>query len=216
MQIDLPEPAALQEEFGRRGVVALRGVLGDRDVCQLMHLAEELIRRYEIAVNRDDDRNRLWYGVVTGDRVSTEGQRLFEFYTSTAMVEWVRQLTGASSVAPSEHLRSAININCLAEAGQRYRWHRDAVPYTALLFLTSLQASDGGEFLIRPADGGLLRIRPAAGDLVLMDGTRCPHAVAPLRRRALRITVPMVYVDRAAARPAGLDEYLYRGAARTG
>ena len=57
--------------------------------------------------------------------------------------------------------------------------------------------------------GRLLTIPPTAGQLVLMDGHRCAHAVAPLRADAARITVPMVFPAVQIDRPAGLDDYLY-------
>ena len=57
--------------------------------------------------------------------------------------------------------------------------------------------------------GTVMSIAPAAGSLVLMDGRRCAHAVAPLREDALRISVPMVFPEVEDRRPAGLDDYLY-------
>jgi 2OG-Fe(II) oxygenase superfamily len=127
------------------------------------------------------------------------------------MLTWIGRLSDSPAVRPSPHLRSAININCLSRTGQQYPWHRDAVPFTAVLFLTSLPSSAGGELLIRTAEGERMAICPAAGDLIVMDGSRCPHAVAPLAIDTLRVTVPMVYPAFHVERPDGLDQHLYGG-----
>jgi hypothetical protein len=79
-----------------------------------------------------------------------------------------------------------------------------------LLFLSSLAPSAGGELLIRDGQGELASLRPIAGDFVVMDGTRCPHAVAALAEETLRLSVPMVYPRENLTRPEGLDTYLYR------
>ena len=51
---------------------------------------------------------------------------------------------------------------------------------------------------------------PAAGAVVLMDGMRCLHRVAPIARRHERISIPMVFGQSAdEERPEGLDDYLY-------
>jgi hypothetical protein len=102
-----------------------------------------------------------------------------------------------------------VNVNVLQTAGQQYRWHTDAVPFTVLVFLTTLPADSGGEFLIRTRMGELMTIPARAGQLVLMDGRQCAHAVAPLRDDILRITVPMVFPAYQIERPRGLDDYLY-------
>lgn len=120
-------------------------------------------------------------------------------------------MTKSATVARSPHLRSAVNINCLTAPGEEYPLHRDAVPYTALLFLSNVAADAGGAFVIHSIAGTRRIVRPRLGNLLLMDGSRCSHGVAPLRRDAWRVTMPMVFPERTADRPEGLDEYLYGG-----
>jgi hypothetical protein len=55
----------------------------------------------------------------------------------------------------------------------------------------------------------LITITPVAGDLVLMDGTRCPHHVNPITSEITRLSVPMVYPANEVPRPVGLDHFLY-------
>lgn len=207
-----PDPRLLRSEFRCRGFGLATELLDVNERSALFRIASALAQRRATAVDRTDTGERLWYNVVTGDRIAAEGLPLFRFYTGPEMLSWIRELSGSPSLAPSSHLRSGINVNCLQTAGQQYPWHRDAVPYTSLLFLTSLPGSAGGAFLIRAADGELVRVQPRAGDLLFMDGARCPHAVAPLIESTLRLTVPMVYPTERIERPAGLDAYLYESA----
>jgi hypothetical protein len=207
--VHLPDPHGAQDEFQRRGFVVVPNLLDASEQSMLLQLATALVQRRSSLIDRAEHGERLWYTVVTGDRIKSEATPLFSFYTDPEVVSWIRALTGSASVGISPHLRSSININCLTTRGQRYPWHRDAVPYTALLFLSSVSRACGGTFMIRAADGSRVDIQPASGTLLLMDGTRCPHAVAPLNEDTLRLTVPMVYPVRDVDRPAGLDDYLY-------
>jgi hypothetical protein len=213
MNLRLPTVPTVQSELLEQGFVRVPSLLEREFVAELADRAMKLIRRHGATIDRTDAGDRLWYGVVTGDRICVEEPLLNDLYFSPQLVEWIRWLTQSAAVSPSEHLRSAININCLCTVGQKYPWHRDAVPYTALLFLTDLEPGAGGEFLIESAGGEALAIRPTAGDLVVMDGTRCPHGVAPLTKKTLRVTVPMVYSNGRIDRPAGLDNYLYESSA---
>ena len=205
----LPDPAAVRAEFMRRGFVLVADALDTAEQATLSDAAVALVERHSASVDRTEPEKRLWYDVVTGDRIAAEGRPLFAFYTNPEMVAWVRSVTDSPTLAPSPHLRSSININCLHLAGQRYPWHRDAVPYTSLLFLSSVPPQAGGTFLIRDGEGTVVKVQPRSGCLVFMDGARCEHAVSPLTEDALRLSVPMVYPARVLARPPGLDEYLY-------
>jgi hypothetical protein len=204
-----PNPQPLRSGFQRRGFALAPELLDVNERSALFTVASALAQRHAAAIDRADTGQRLWYNVVTGERIAAEGPALFDLYTAPEMLSWIRELSDSPSLAPSPHLRSAINVNCLQAAGQQYPWHRDAVPYTSLLFLTSLPAAAGGAFRIRGADGEVVDVQPRAGDLLFMDGARCEHAVAPLLDSVLRLTVPMVYPTRRVDRPAGLDEYLY-------
>lgn len=203
-----PDARSLRSEFHRRGHVLVPELLERRQVMSLFILSMKLLRQCGTTVNRVKDGETLWYRVVTGERIRSEGSALFSLYSSPALLDWMRELADAPRLDVSAHLRSAVNVNCLHRTGQGYPWHRDAVPYTCLLFLTSLPDDAGGELLIRAADDTLETVRPRAGDLLVMDGTRCPHAVAPLTTSRLRVSLPMVYPSVSVERP-GLDDHLY-------
>jgi 2OG-Fe(II) oxygenase superfamily len=208
----LPSASSVRADFLRRGFVLVPDFLGRDEVLPLYTVAMKLLRQCGTTVVRSADGQVLWYRVVTGEPIEREGAPLFNLYSSPDLLGWLRDLADTPALGLSAHLRSAVNVNCLHRPGHGYPWHQDAVPYTCLLFLTSLPEHVGGEFLIRAADGALLTIRPVAGTLVAMDGARCPHAVAPLKASALRLSIPMVYPCEIVARPTGLDEHLYGAA----
>ena len=175
----------------------------------MIDAAFQLADSSAVVVDRRSGAGGLAYGVVTGDRIEASAPLLFALYTSPALLSWIRLVTGNPAVSRSPHRLSAININCLTQPGQQYPLHRDAVPYTALLFLNDVPASVGGEFLIDSLHGARTTIQPSAGTFVLMDGASCPHGAVPLREAALRLTMPMVFPAVHLERPEGLDEYLY-------
>jgi hypothetical protein len=210
----LPDPRPLASEFAEHGFVRVSGVFDDQSLANLFDLAVTLLRQHAVEVDRDYSDvpgQGLHYSVVTGERIKADGELLFNVYCCHEMLTWLQAVTNAPEIRLSPHLRSAININCLSHVGQQYPWHQDAVRYTSLLFLSSVAPSAGGELLIRDGEGQLASIRPIAGHFVVMDGTRCPHAVAALSEETLRVSVPMVYPAENLNRPEGLDTYLYRG-----
>ena len=205
----LPSDAGVRQLFRDNGVVVVRDFLDPTAAATLAHIAISAATRFASHIRRSSDEGSLDYRVVTGDVIKREAAPLYMLYESADLLAWIRHVTMTEELDRSSHLRSAININVLDTAGQQYRWHNDAVPFTVLLFLTTLPSSAGGEFLIRTRPDEVMTIPPAAGHLVLMDGRRCAHAVAPLRADVLRVTVPMVFPAVQVERPAGLDEYLY-------
>jgi 2OG-Fe(II) oxygenase superfamily len=206
----LPDPASLRADFQRQGFALVTEWLDPDERSAFFDEGCALMRSHSTVVDRADHGERLWYEVVTGVHIKAEGSLLFSLYTAPDMLTWVRAMTATSSLGPSPHLRSAININCMRAAGQRYPWHRDAVPYTAVLFLSSVPSVAGGALSIQAANDARVEVQPTSGTLIFMDGTRCPHAVSPLIEDTLRLTVPMVYPAAYLARPEGLDDYLYR------
>jgi len=212
----LPAPSDVSIELRRTGFVFVPEALSRADVRSLANGATRLVETGAARIERPsaEAQRSLSYRVVPGDRIRAEFPALFDLYTSTELVDWIRTATDPPAITISPHLRSGININCLSRAGQQYRRHVDAVPYTVVLFLTSITREAGGQLQINATDGTIVDLEPRAGGLVLMDGARCPHAVAPLRQDVMRLTVPMVYPARAHERPSGLDEFLYGQSAR--
>jgi hypothetical protein len=207
--IQLPSAAYAREQFVRDGFVIASGCLAGPEGAAVIDAALQIADSSAIVIDHRSGADGLAYGVVTGDHIETSAPLLFALYTSPELLRWIRLVTGNPAVSRSSHRLSAININRLTLPGQQYPLHRDAVPYTALLFLNDVAASVGGEFLIDSLRGERTTIQPSAGTFVLMDGASCPHGAAPLREAAVRLTMPMVFPAAHRERPAGLDEYLY-------
>lgn len=189
--MQLPKPDSYRTDFQRDGFVLVRDFCRERDARTFFATGLGLVQAD--SARPGENGNSLPYRVVTGDRIQSEAPLLYELYWSPGLIEWIRALTNCSSLAPSSKVRSGLNINYLMNAGDCHPPHREALPYTALLFLNSLDGDCGGEFVIRSLSGALVSIRPTLGQLLVMDGARCEHAVEPLRRDTLRLTMPMVY-----------------------
>ncbi len=175
-------------------------------------------------IRRSEKGFMLTYQVVTGNLIQALWPELFAFYQGEDTIDWAKEITGCRNLRTSDHLLSAVNLNIMNSTEAVYRWHFDAIPYTALIYLTDSDPQDGGalEFVPQcapytPPDlskAAVVRHFPKAGTIVLMDGTRCYHRVAPLARAVLRLSIPLVYPDSSANhRPAGLDSYLYEESA---
>lgn len=176
------------------------------------------VSKHARMISRSDGVSKLVYRVATGDVIRVHWPELFAFYQDNHTVGWVREVTGRHQVCPSEHIVSGVNLNILDSSESVYRWHFDAVPYTVLIYLTETLPENGGALELVPgcrrhevpdlSTAGIVRHFPSAGTIVLMDGTRCYHRVAPMLRAVLRLSIPLVYTD-AHTRPSGLDSYLY-------
>jgi len=207
--IHLPPARGCQDAFTGDGFIVVRDCLTREHAATLVEAAQRVAGSAAVSIDRRAADAGLAYSVVSGDRIQADAPLLFDFYTSADLLEWVREVTGCRTVSRSPHLRSAVNLNCLTRPDEQYPFHRDAVPYTALLFLSDVDANAGGAFVVDPLRGERVRIQPALGCFVLMDGSLCPHGVEPLRRPAMRLTLPMVFPALQVERPEGLDEYLY-------
>lgn len=179
--------------------VAAAGLLHGRDVVKKGRGPGSL---------EDETTAGLDYRVVTGDEIQRNLPWLWGLYRSRDLVLLVREVVG-EPVLPSSFVESAITINYLA-GRRRYEWHLDAQPYVAILFATTHPRSEGGALLLGDRDKPIA-IPPIAGDLVIFDGSAVPHAVEPLAKDGVRISIPMVYVPErlAESRPPGLDRYLF-------
>ena len=150
-----------------------------------------------------DETAGLDYIVVPGDVIRDQARWLWNIYHDPGLAHAVGEALGAR-VEPSPDASSCININYLAGAGGRYERHVDGQPYTLNLFVTEHDGRTGG---LLDLDGTLIYPRPGFG--IPFDGAAIPHAVTPLLGGE-RLTIPMVFLaEDAAARPAGLSDYLY-------
>jgi hypothetical protein len=206
----LPPPSTIDAWFRREGFILVSRCLASTDAATLAMEAADLFHRFAVTIAHGSGADSLRYSVVTGTQIEAMSSSLFQLYTADRLLDWIRDTTHCPDVRVSPHRRSSINLNRFNAVGQRYPWHRDAVPFTAILFLTTMPSYAGGELVVRSPGGTVATILPTAGDLILMDGARCRHAVRPLRAPVDRITMPMVYPACHVERPNGLDEFLYQ------
>ena len=205
----LPDAEHCHRLFSTDGYVLVDRSVPAGAAIDLAAVAARAVHSFARSIERPGTSGRLAYRVVTGDWIASEASVLYELYTAPALLAWVRKVTNCASVSRSQHVRSAININCLTAPGDEYPLHRDALPYTVLLFLSDVEPAAGGQFLIHSLGGAVARIQPRLGQLLLMDGARCRHGVEALARDTWRLTVPMVFPAQFAERPEGLDFHLY-------
>jgi hypothetical protein len=220
----LSSPDPLRVDFQRDRVVVVHHALPSSLIARWRYHALGL-RRFAATVTRRESGFDLIYRVLTGDHIRVHWPELFAFYNNGDLLAWVKNVTGDSTTSLSQHIRSAVNLNILDTTDCRYRWHFDVMSYTVLLYLTDCAPQDGGALNLIPdcqkhippdlATARITQIWPRAGTIVVMDGTRCYHSVAPMLRKALRLSVPLVFPNSEASvrRPPGLDAYLYPRAA---
>ena len=165
LRLVLPPSANLRPQFDRDAYVICHDVLRSDTACGLREKALHIASRHARRIEQQSADHPLRYRVVTGDVIATEWPELFASYQSSELREWVAAVTGVSTICPSSHLRSAININIMGEPGEVYRWHTDAVGVTLLLYLSNSREEDGGSLEMRAPDATTTTtLAPAAGD----------------------------------------------------
>jgi 2-oxoglutarate-Fe(II)-dependent oxygenase superfamily protein len=209
-----------RESFTRDGYVVVHDALPEATITRWRERAHELFSRAR-HIDQRSDRHVLAYRVLTGDVIREEYTELYDFYVAPSTLRWVAGVTGEREIHVSSNLRSAVNVNIL-QSGNTYRWHFDANPFTALLYLSTTPPGAGGELELYPNLGPQntspedlaarqkVVLPTRANTLVLMDGTTTYHHVAPVIEECDRLSVPMVYPPfRDELRPPELDDYLY-------
>jgi hypothetical protein len=223
MKYVLPKIDSSRPQFERHGFLAIPEALPASLIRKWRHHAEKM-KTYARTILRGESGFELAYKVVTGDDIRTFWPELFAFYNDCNLLTWLSDITGDTTIQTSQQLESALNLNILDSASFVYRWHFDAVPFTVILYLTDVLPQDGGALRIIPncrphvapdvSGSKVIEVWPRAGTMLVMDGTRCYHSVAPILREVLRLSVPLVYPNgNGSTRPAGLDSYLYDRAA---
>lgn len=225
MPFTLPDVSlGVRREFERSRCVLIPDVIPQARVEEWRARAQQVAQSFSRTIERVEGSHVLSYRVVTGEVLRQAWPELWDFYAAEDTLEWIAAITGEARVYTSGQIQSALNLNVLDQPGDVYRWHYDAVPYTAILFLTDSDPEVGGILEVLPnhagADGGaeaeqrdkreVMRMIARAGSMVLMDGSVCYHRVTELRRTHERLTIPMVYPAASDhQRPSGLDQYLY-------
>jgi hypothetical protein len=209
-----------RESFASDGYVVVGQALPEATITRWRERAHDLFAHAR-EIDKRSDGHVLAYRVLTGEVIRDEFTELYDFYVAPSTLRWVAAVTGAPEIHVSPNLRSAVNVNIL-RSGDTYRWHFDANPYTALLYLSTTPPSAGGELELYPNLGPQntspqdlaarqkVVLPTRAGTLVLMDGSTTYHHVAPVTEECDRVSVPMVYPPfREELRPPELDDYLY-------
>lgn len=220
----LPDPYPHSSEFQLRQFIIVRNFLPDVFISRWRALAERCVQKYGKNINHTVAGITLKYRVVTGEMIRDHFVELFKFYCSQSTLKWMATVIGANKLFTSNHITSAININSMQQPTERYPWHFDAIPYTAMLYLTSSEVGQGGALEVypnlkiagkAPSEAELnstekLQIVPEAGMLILMNGACCYHSVAPLLKSANRLSVPMVFPTTLVhERAIEVDEFIY-------
>lgn len=219
MRDAFPNANRFRARFERNLFVAIPGAIPASLVTRWRQYAHR-IKQYARTVVRHETGLDLAYRVVTGDDIQAHWPELFAFYSDRSLLSWLKEIAGDDMIQTSSHVQSGINLNILDSRKLVYRWHFDAVCYTAILYLTDVRPQDGGSLRVIPKcrqhvvpdlrTAKFCDIWPSAGTIVLMDGTRCYHGVTQLLRPAVRLSIPMVFPNGATStRPIGLDRYLY-------
>lgn len=133
------------------------------------------------------------------------------------------QLTTSEPVSLMSDDRFAIAIS-IHTFPDRYECHVDTNPIEAILYVTTHREGDGGELVVsnheqamsmQEVDADATIIEPKAGHLVLFDGRRHSHYVAPLKASgAERVAVVMNYYVPSwpeIMRPTDLNRHLSGG-----
>lgn len=225
MLFKLPDPSIYTSEFQSKQFIVVRDFLPRELISEWCAQAKTCVQHYGKDINQTLTERTLRYRVVTGEMIRDHFEELFSFYCSPSIIKWMTAVIGVSKLYVSNHIRSAININSMAQPTERYPWHFDAVPYTAMLYLTTSDFDHGGALEVYPnlkishdvtptpaelKKAEKLHILPEAGMLILMNGTCCYHSVTPLLKSEQRISVPMVFpVELMHERPVEVDEFIY-------
>lgn len=209
-----------RESFARDGYVVVHDALPEATITRWRDRAHELFEHAR-DIDKRSDGHVLAYRVLTGEVIRDEFTELYDFYTAPSTLRWVAKVTGEREIHVSPNVRSAVNVNIL-QSGHSYRWHFDANPYTALLYLSTTPPGAGGQLELFPNLGPgntspahlaareKVTLPTRAGTLVLLDGSITYHRVAPVVEACDRLSVPMVYPPfREELRPPELDDYLY-------
>jgi hypothetical protein len=218
-----PVSSVLRQHFQQNGYAVVPHALPAGLIDRWWRQAEQL-KEQARTIKRADGEFELVYRVVTGETIRSQWPELFAFYNDREMLDWIKDISGEKLICTSQYLCSAVNLNIMESAESVYRWHFDAVAYTALIYLNDILPEDGGAMQMVPGcephvrpdlnSAGIVELWPTAGTLILMDGTRCYHRVSRLLRPTTRLSIPLVYPNTASIqRPAGLDSYLYKDAA---
>lgn len=146
----------------------------------------------------------LDYRVLPTSRVRRLLPFLWEWYLSYGLAQ-ARSFDSSVECAESE---AAINVNLIVGRGGRYEPHTDDRSHTMVLFASDLEPEDGG--FLELGEPFSVRFQPKSGQAVIFDSSKIVHAVTPILRDVVRVTVVCQYlVPDSRPRTQGLDQHLY-------
>lgn len=195
----------------------LASVLAARDVARPVKVSGVSATGLE-----GPDTAGLDYRVLDGTAVKRELPGLHALSTDPELVGWLSDRSGAELVPRTSHATAGANINYVEGMGKRYEWHVDSVHWTLLVFVTTHGFEEGGALCMndvanvrgKPVDYAYMtatRIQPRAGYGLLFRGSATPHAVEPLKKDVLRVTIPIEFDEKGAPPPPVIEDpsYLY-------
>ena len=168
------------------------------------------------------------YGVLDGVAIEKRLPWLHSLYNDPSFVSQMSDMAKVKLIpATGKHKAFGVNLNYVSTE-QRYEVHTDNTPWTVLVFCTTHEEGEGGDFCYSEGDvpDGVeasafyreaVHIRPEAGKAILFRGERIAHAVQPFMGK-LRVTAPLSYHTEASIlKPnewddSGYDSYLFGGA----
>lgn len=149
----------------------------------------------------------LDYRVLDGTGVRRVLPDLWAAASSVVLLGALRSAF-ALDLVPDEDERAFVNVNVLTGSGSRYELHSDDTVVTLLAFANG---GLGGALEVYVAEGRPPLVVPPAPGLAVAFLGSTPHAVQPLIGDWRRVTVPVSYHLRGAARerPPGLNADLF-------
>jgi hypothetical protein len=161
-------------------------------------------------VDTDPDFGGLDYYVVDGERIADDGFAYGDMSSMkllwSSVGTYLNEKHGVPlETVPSVGWKQAININVLPQGSRGYEWHYDSTPITAVMFPLGIQDGrfkyiEDGDFKVEGgSDVGMIY-----GDL-----SQIPHAVGPVLRAPVRISIPMAFAVPGAAPKAAESSYIF-------
>lgn len=170
---------------------------------------EAVTKTLDGAAGVSEDGEDHVYKLLDGNQIETSLGWLFPLY-SGVFREMAESAFG-KEVLVDPVTQSAININHLDEPDHSYDWHKDTNHCTGILYVNSLEPSEGGTLQFKTKQG-LISIGVERGMYLVFDGRDVLHTIESLNSRGRRTSIVMNYyfANEGYERDIRIDKYLYK------